>query len=80
MVEDTHTCYMADYAAGYRMPVPFIEKAKKNHRSNACVQPEDHAVFAPNELAVTVNAVHFYHNVVVIEKRKGQRSGATAAD
>jgi hypothetical protein len=52
---------------------------------------EARAAFAPNALTVTVNAVHFYDSIVVIEKntrydavtgavakREGQVSGSAA--
>jgi cephalosporin hydroxylase len=88
MVEDAHTCYMADFDGGYRKPGTFIENAKTIIDQMHAFYSEDHSSFAPNALSVTVNAVHFYDSIVVIEKnnrydestgavlkREGQRSG-----
>jgi cephalosporin hydroxylase len=69
LVEDTHTCYMAEYGGGYLRPGSFIENAKAIVDQMHAFHSEDRSAFAPNGLTVTVNAVHFYDSIVVIEKR-----------
>ncbi len=69
MVEDTHTCYMAEYDGGYRRSGTFVENAKHIVDQMHAFHSEDRAVLAPNGLTVTVNAVHFYDSIIVIEKR-----------
>lgn len=80
MVEDAHTCYMAEYGGGYQRPGSFIENAKTIIDQMHAFYSEDRSAFAPNALTVTVNAVHFYDSIVVIEKnnRFDQATGAVA--
>lgn len=69
MVEDTHTSYMAEYDGGYRKSGSFIENAKTIIDQMHAFYSEDKSAFAPNGLTLTVNAVHFYDSIVVIEKK-----------
>ena len=69
MVEDAHTCYLADYGGGYRKTGSFMENVKGIVDQMHAFYSEEQSAFAPNGLTVTVNAVHFHDSIIVIEKR-----------
>jgi len=71
--EDLHTSYWPDWQGGYRRSGTFIEYSKHFiDRLNAwhSVQPGKLSV---NDFTKSVNSVHYYDSVLVIERRPRQK-------
>jgi len=67
--EDTHTSYWSAYGGGFKRPGTFIEYSKKfvDHL-NAYHSKE--AALRINGFTRTVDSIHYYDSVVVIEKKR----------
>jgi hypothetical protein len=84
LAEDLHTSYWATYGGGLQRPGTFIEFAKTliDHL-HAWHSPEPQQ-FAPSIATRSIDGLHFYDSVLVIEKRPrlkpvSRRTGRTAA-
>lgn len=68
LCEDVHTSYIADYGGGLRREGSFVEFSKLLiDRLHAwCYTPEGAAI---DPIARTTFALHFYHRILVAEKR-----------
>ncbi|MBT5263306.1 MAG: class I SAM-dependent methyltransferase [Rhodospirillaceae bacterium] len=69
LVEDIHTNYWAKHEGGYKNPGTFIEMMKSTVDHLNAFHSRDPNSFRPNFLTHTVNGLHFYDSVVVLEKR-----------
>ena len=74
MVEDTHTCYWADYEGGLKREGSFLEFAKNK-------VDELHAAFSQGQVPISnftrsTDYIAFYDSIVVFEKRRQTKRGA----
>lgn len=69
LCEDMHTSYWIEYGGGYRRQGTFVEYCKKLVDSlNAFHSRQGH--FKPNHFTRSVDSLHFYDSVLVIEKKQ----------
>jgi hypothetical protein len=80
LCEDILTSYLAEYSGGYRKPDTFIERSKSLIDQLYAWHSES-SELRVSEFTKSTHSIHFYNNVVVIEKRPTRapvhvRSGA----
>ena len=73
MCEDTCSSYIPMFGGGYRQPQTFIESVKPLIDRLHAFHSVDPAQLAPDEFTRTTDSLHFYNNVVVIEKTSRAR-------
>ncbi len=69
LCEDTHTSYWLEYGGGYKRHGTFIEYTK-NFIDYINAYHSEQKLFKPNSFTHSVDSVHYYDSIVVIEKRK----------
>jgi 23S rRNA U2552 (ribose-2'-O)-methylase RlmE/FtsJ len=67
LCEDTHTSYWLRYGGGYKRPHSFIEYSKNFIDKLHAFHSEQNR-FKVSHFTASVNSVHFYDSVVVVEK------------
>ena len=67
--EDVGTSYMPRFGGGYRQPRTFIESVKPLIDRLNAFHCEDSSGLGPDEFTCTTDSLHFYDNMLVIEKR-----------
>lgn len=74
--EDTHSSYWSSFGGGYRRSGTFIEAMKgRVDELNAFHSQDDPATFAATDFTRTVQSMHFYDSMVVIEKLPREAPG-----
>lgn len=71
--EDLHTSYWSDFGGGLRSPESFIEFAKGLIDEMHAWWLRDRDPAAVTHLTRTLNSLHFYDSMLVIEKRERRR-------
>ena len=67
--EDTHSSLIPKFEGGYGRPQTFIETVKPLiDRLNAFYSTE-HSKLAPDDFTRSTDSMHFYHSMLVIEKK-----------
>jgi hypothetical protein len=69
LVEDLHTSYWPSYGGGLRAPGSFIEFAKSLIDHLHAWHSPDPGAFAPTAMTRSIDGLHFYDSVLVVEKR-----------
>ena len=67
--EDVGTSYLPRFGGGYRQPQTFIEAVKPLIDRLNAFYSEDSSQLAPDDFTRTTDSLHFYDNMLVIEKR-----------
>ncbi len=73
LCEDTHTSYWLDYGGGYKRKGTFIEFAKNLIDYINAFHSEQRKL-KPGLFTTTVDSVHFYDSIVVVEKKPRTQS------
>jgi len=72
LCEDTHTSYWTDYGGGYKRRGTFIEYSK-NFIDYLHAFHSKQGKFKVNSFTNTVDSIHYYDSVLVIEKRRKEK-------
>jgi cephalosporin hydroxylase len=73
LCEDLHTSYWERYGGGYKKPDTFIEYSK-NFIDYINAWYSENKLLQENEYTYSMQSLHYYDSVLVIEKRKMDRS------
>ncbi|MBO3699737.1 class I SAM-dependent methyltransferase [Roseivirga sp. E12] len=71
LCEDTHSSYMYEYGGGYRRRGTFIEFSKRFIDYIHAFHSQQRSL-KPDSFTKSVDSVHYYDSIVVIEKQKRQ--------
>lgn len=74
LCEDLHTSYWEKYGGGYKHEDSYIEYTKQFIDQINAFHSRTRDVYAPDTFTKTVNSIHYYDSMIVIEKRKRQKS------
>ena len=66
--EDLHCCYWLSYGGGYKRKNSFIEYSK-NFIDYINAWNSKQYIFKPNNFTKTIQSIHYYDGVIVMEKR-----------
>lgn len=72
LCEDLHTSYMIEYGGGHRRMGTFIEYSKSLIDQLNAFHTEQRSL-QPNAFTTSVDSMHFYDSVLVIEKRSRKK-------
>jgi 23S rRNA U2552 (ribose-2'-O)-methylase RlmE/FtsJ len=72
LCEDLHTSYLASYGDGYKRKGSFIEYSKNFIDYLNAFHSEQRA-FKVNSFTKSVDSIHYYDSIIVIEKRKKKK-------
>jgi hypothetical protein len=71
LCEDLHTSYWEEFGGGYRKSTSFVEYSK-NFIDMLNAYHSRTPELAASEFTKTVNSVHYYDSIIVVEKEKRQ--------
>jgi len=66
--EDVETSYWREFGGGYRKPDSFVEYAKRLVDSMNAWHSKDANSFVPDQMTTILAGLHFYANIVVLER------------
>jgi hypothetical protein len=69
LCEDLHTSYWIEYGGGHKRQGTFIEYSK-NFIDQLNAHHSDQMGFGPSNFTQSVDSIHFYDSILVVEKKK----------
>ncbi len=69
LCEDLHTSYWIEYGGGHKRQGTFIEYSK-NFIDQLNAHHSDQMGFGPSSFTQSVDSIHFYDSILVVEKKK----------